>query len=49
MSRLYSFVGLVGNKVNCKRKQQGDMEEPVKSATKRRKGEEVPGTGRLSA
>ena len=53
-SRLVSFVGkmglgLVGNKVNCKRKQQGDMEEPVKSATKRRKGEEVPGTGRLSA
>ena len=46
-SRLVSFVGkmglgLVGNKGNCKRKQQGDMEEPVKSATKRRKGEEVP-------
>jgi hypothetical protein len=46
-SRLVSFVGkmglgLVGNKGNGKRKQQGDMEEPVKSATKRRKGEEVP-------
>ena len=48
-SRLDSFVekmglGLVGNKVNFKRKQQGDMEEQVKSNAKRRKGELVHGT-----